>query len=214
MKRNLISTASAFVGTNVTHGNGVCAEMPILPKEPDIFPEDLLEQEHGPGESAKRWWSLYTLPRREKQLMRRLRGMAVSHYGPLVERRTCSPSGRARISHVPLFASYVFLRGDEDERYQALTTNCVSRCLSVGDGERLAHDLRQIQRLIRSNAPLTPESRLEPGMRVRIRSGSLVGLEGTVVNRRGAKRLLVVVHFLQQGASIQLEDFQVERIDD
>jgi len=188
--------------------------MPILPKEPDIFPDNLLHQEPEVGELAQRWWSLYTLPRREKQLMRRLRSMGVAHYGPLVQRRTSSPSGRVRTSHVPLFASYVFIRGDEESRYRAWTTRCVSRCLSVGDGERLAHDLRQIQCLIRSDAPLTPESRLEPGMRVRIRSGSLAGLEGTVVNRRGAKRLLVAVHFLQQGASIQLEDFQVERIDD
>ena len=45
------------------------------------------------------------------------------------------------------------------------------------------------------------------------RQCSLAGLEGTVIRRRGAERLLVVVEFLQQGASVQLDDFQVERID-
>jgi hypothetical protein len=45
---------------------------------------------------------------------------------------------------------------------------------------------------------------------VRIRTGPLAGMEGVVVKRRGGDRLLVVVKFLQQGASIQIEDFQVE----
>ena len=67
--------------------------------------------------------------------------------------------------------------------------------------------------LISSDAPLTPESRIEAGMRIRVRSGSLAGLEGVVIKRRGMQRLLVIVHFLQQGASVQLEDYQVERID-
>jgi hypothetical protein len=37
-----------------------------------------------------------------------------------------------------------------------------------------------------------------------------MGLEGTVVERRGEERLLIAVHFLQQGVSIQISDFQVE----
>ena len=187
--------------------------MPILPHEPDIFPEDLLHREDLVEDSAARWWALYTMPRREKQLMRGLRGMKVPHYGPMIKRRTRSPSGRVRMSHVPLFSGYVFIRGDEDHRHGALKTNCISRCLEVSDGEELVRDLRQIYHLIESDVPLTPESRIEPGMRVRIRSGSLLGMEGTVIQRRGGERLLVVVGFLQQGASVQLDDFQVERID-
>jgi len=187
--------------------------MPILPREPDIFPEDLLEEHRAVGGPGTTWWALYTMPRREKELVRRLRSMAVPHYCPLIRRRTRSPSGRVRVSYVPLFAGYVFALGDKDQRYGALTTNCVSRCLAVPDGEELAHDLRQIHRLVQSDAPLTAEARIEPGNRVRIRSGSLCGLEGTVIKRRGTERLLVVVTFLQKGASVQLDDFQVERID-
>ena len=38
----------------------------------------------------------------------------------------------------------------------------------------------------------------------------MAGLEGVVVKRRGKDWLLVAVQFLQQGASVMLEDFQVE----
>ena len=187
--------------------------MPILPREPDIFPQNLLEPDFLEQSAETGWWALYTLPRREKDLMRRLRAVEVGHYAPMVARKTKSPSGRVRKSHVPLFSGYVFLQGGEDQRYLALRTNCVSRCIWVDDSEGLVRDLQSIKRLIDSEAPLTPEARIEPGMRVRIRTGPMVGLEGTVVRRRGVERLLVVVEFLQQGASVQLDDFQVERID-
>jgi len=36
---------------------------------------------------------------------------------------------------------------------------------------------------------------------------------GTVIRRHGGDRLLIAVHFLQRGASVLLDDFQVERID-
>lgn len=186
--------------------------MPILPPEPDIYPEDLLTAAQPDVPEAK-WWALYTLPRREKDLMRRLHRMQIAFYGPMVKRRNRSPGGRVRMSQVPLFQGYVFLYGPEAARYQAVTTGCVSKCLEVVDGRQLAADLKQIHQLIGSDAPLTPEARLEPGMRVRIRSGPLMGLEGTVIKRHGAQRLLVVVHFLQQGVSMQMEDFQVEQIE-
>ncbi|MCE2725676.1 MAG: hypothetical protein LW698_02715 [Planctomycetaceae bacterium] len=47
---------------------------------------------------------------------------------------------------------------------------------------------------------------------VRVRTGALRGLEGTVVKRRGAERLVVAVRFLNQGASIELEDVDLERL--
>jgi transcriptional antiterminator RfaH len=184
--------------------------MPILPGEPDIFPAELLDESLACEAPTGPWWAMYTMARREKQLMRRLRALEIPYYAPLVHRRTRSPGGRVRDSYVPLFASYVFVQGGESERQQVLTTNCVSRCLSVPDGVQLVHDLRQIRQLIELDAPLTVEARIEPGRRVRVRSGSMAGLEGTVVQRRGREWLVVAVEFLGQGASVLLEDFQVE----
>jgi transcriptional antiterminator RfaH len=183
--------------------------MPILPLEPALFPEGLLD-EPSREDADTAWWAMYTLARREKELMRRLRGLGVGHYGPLVKHRSRSPGGRTRESYIPLFAGYVFVRGNPQHRQLALTTNCVSRCLEVPDSTRLIHDLRQIRQLIETEAPLTPEARIEPGRRVRVRSGSMAGVEGTVVKRRGKDWLVVAVEFLRQGASVLLEDFQVE----
>jgi transcriptional antiterminator RfaH len=182
--------------------------MPILPSEPDLFPAELFDQLE--AAAAGPWWAMYTLSRREKELMRRLRAMEISFYAPLVAHRTRSPGGRMRESFVPLFASYVFVHGDEEQRHRALSSNCVSRCLQVPDPARLVQDLEQIRRLIELGAPMSIESRIEPGRRVRVRSGPMLGIEGTVVKRRGKEWLVVAVEFLQQGASVLLEDFRVE----
>jgi transcription antitermination factor NusG len=184
--------------------------MPILPQEPDIFPNNLLSDET--VQQVDRWWAIYTLSRREKDLMRRLRKQGIYHYSPLIKRRSRSPSGRVRESYVPLFAGYVFLAGSEEHRYEAMKSNCISRCLEVDDPQRLIFDLRQIQQLVDSDAPLTPEARISPGALVRVRSGPLMGLEGVVIQRRGQQRLMVSIEFLQQGASVLIEDYQLEQI--
>jgi transcriptional antiterminator RfaH len=184
--------------------------MPILPPEPDLYPEQLLEATETLDIPDAQWWALYTMSRREKELMRRLRGMKVPFYGPLAPRRTRTANGRKRVSYNPLFPGYVFLFGDAEHRRLALTTNCISRVLPIPDGDDLVRDLRQVRQLILADAPLTPESRLTPGMRVRVRGGALGGLEGVVMKRRGKGRLLVAVEFLQQGASVALEDCEVE----
>ena len=132
--------------------------MPILSPETSLFPEGLLDRPEVGTQTDERWWALYSLPRHEKQLMRKLHALEASFYAPLVPKRSRSPQGRVRVSHVPLFSGYVFLYGDATRRHTALTTNCVSRCLEVSDGVELTNDLRRIRRMIEVGQPLTPEA--------------------------------------------------------
>jgi len=191
--------------------------MPILPRQRDVFPDDLLEDSaaqaiYGRAVGELGWVAFYTLSRREKDLMRKLEASTIPFYAPLVKRRMRSPSGRTRLSFVPLFPGYVFSLVDDDQRRTALATNTVARWLPIGDPAGFVSDLRNIKRLIATEQPLTPEALLEPGQPVRVRSGPLQGLEGTVVKRRGGERLVVAVRFLNQGASIELEDVDLERL--
>jgi transcriptional antiterminator RfaH len=185
--------------------------MPILKEEPSMYPEALLDA--APGDVAdRRWLALYTKARQEKSLARELFKYGIPFYLPLV-RKTTVTRGRKRTSLVPLFSGYVFLFGSEEERVRTLTTNRISRILVVEDPDQLVFDLRQLRQLIAANAPLTVESRLGPGQRVRVRQGPFAGLEGMVLKRRGETRLLVSINFLQQGASVEIDDFMLDPFD-
>ena len=190
--------------------------MPILPRETNIYPTNLLEEAVAELEAsdspARRWWAFYTRSRHEKQMMRKLHSLEVPFYTPLLQRRRKSPAGRVRHVFEPLFSNYVFVFGDEEARYSALTTNCVSKVIDVVDGLQLASELHQLQRFLETDVIVAPERKLIPGMRVRVRSGPLAGFEGTIVRREHETRLLVSVDFTQQGVSAQLDDCQVEEI--
>jgi transcriptional antiterminator RfaH len=154
---------------------------------------------------------LYTRSRQEKALARHLATHRVPFYLPLVK-RTHLQRGRKTSALHPLFGGYMFLYGDPHERVIALQSNRISQVLDVEDEEELRADLRQIRRLIAADAPLTVEQRLTAGQKVRIKGGSLAGVEGKVISRRGSERLLIAVNYLNQGVSIQIDDFLVEPI--
>lgn len=187
--------------------------MPLLPKEPDIFPDDLLDRDWTQCDPPPRWYAIYTIARREKALMRKLIEKSIPFYGPMIAKRTKFASGQSKTSYVPLFSNYVFLFGDGSHRQTALESNCISRVFEVPDGERLTADLRRVRLLIETGAPVTVEARLEPGMRVRVKTGSLQGQVGTIVRRKGKEHLVLSVDFLQQGASVTVDNLEVEPVD-
>ena len=184
--------------------------MPILATETTIYPENLLD-EVATSPSDRQWWAIYTKSRQEKALARQMLRSGIPFYLPLIAKENLI-RGRRVHSHVPLFGGYVFLFGTDQERVQCLTTNRISRILPVVDAEQLRADLLNIRLLIDSDAPLTVERRLLPGERVRIKGGSMMGLEGVVLTHWGRTRLLVAVSFLQQGVSVEIDGFLLEPI--
>lgn len=183
--------------------------MPILASEPSIFPEFLLDEP--PALEDRSWRVVYTKPNQEKALARELLQFEIPFYLPQIVKENWF-RGRSRCSFVPIFGGYVFLMTNEEERVQALTTNRIKQILPVTDQVELRDDLCNVRDLIDSGAPLTIESRLEKGDRVRIRAGSLAGLEGAVIRRERKSRLLISVRYLGSGISVEIDDHMVEPI--
>ncbi len=194
--------------------------MPILQPQPAFYPPTLLSRTPDADVEleitedcggARTWWAIYTRTRQEKALARKLYSYKVPFYLPMVPHEHVYRGRKVR-SYIPLFSNYMFMLGTEEERVIALTTNSVSRMLPVTDKEQLFHDLLSLHQLIDNGAPMTVEQRLQPGRAVRIKAGSLKGVEGIVVERRSGKRLLVAVNYIQQGISMAIEDFMLEPI--
>jgi transcriptional antiterminator RfaH len=187
--------------------------MPFLPPEPNTFPAELFAEENPDLRDGRQWWVLHTKPRQEKSLARQLLQSQVPFYLPLIERRSLI-RGRVMQSQVPLFPGYLFLLGQRDERVTALATNRVVHSLEVWDQRTLWDDLTQVHRLINTGAPITPEERLEPGALVEITRGPLAGLKGRIIRAASGKRFVVQVNFIQRGASVLIDDFNLIAIDE
>jgi transcriptional antiterminator RfaH len=182
--------------------------MPILPPEPAIFPEDLLNAQDQQVSFGRCWQVMHTRPRQEKSLARDLRFAGVPFYLPLIECRR-RLGRRAMTSYIPLFPGYLPVFADQEERIRALTTDRVVRPLAVPDQSEFLSDLRQIHKLISSGAPLRPEDRLVPGDRVVIRKGPLRGFEGVIHRSSSGRRFVIQIDFIQRGASVLLEDVDI-----
>jgi transcriptional antiterminator RfaH len=183
--------------------------VPLLPLEPFVFPNDLLGESEVAADCDSRWWVLHTRPRAEKTLARRLLQKQTPFFLPVCKRQW-RHQGRVQRSYVPLFPSYVFLQGDRNIVLRALETNLLVRVLPVEDQAQLQEDLRRVYYLIASDAPLTPEDRLQPGDWVEITSGPLAGLEGKILRRGKQLRFIVEVQFLQRGVSVEIEGWMIQ----
>jgi transcription antitermination factor NusG len=175
---------------------------------PCLHPVDLLS-DRGTAVENRSWWLAHTLPRQEKALAAALYSRDVGFYLPLVTRKSLS-RGRTRVAQIALFPGYVFVCGTEDDRLSVLKTNRVLTVRSVPDDARLRRDLLQFAEMIALGAPLLPEAKLTAGERVRVKSGPFRDQEGTVIRRNGKTRLLIAVDYLQQGASLEIDDCLLE----
>ena len=183
--------------------------MPVLPREELIFPNCLLTASR---DDSCRWWALYTKPRQEKALARDMLAREIPFFLPLAPRNLCV-RGQRMTSYVPMFPSYLFICASDEERTNCLTTNRVVQTIRVLDQGKLQDDLRQIHQLIENGSPLMLEPRLSPGRRVRVRSGKLMGMIGTVLEAKSRFRLMVSVDFLRQGVSLEIDEAMVEVLD-
>jgi transcriptional antiterminator RfaH len=186
--------------------------MPILPAEPDLYPDNLWQDGELRISPGWQWWCLHTKPRQEKAAARDLRRRQIRYYLPQVVREDRTPQGRKTRSIVPLFTSYLFLLGDARARLEALKGNRLVNVLEVADQEGLTRDLRQIHQMLSSGLLVTPEPTIPVGAKVRIDSGPLMGIEGVVIRRGKRDQFVASVEFLGRGATVNLEDWQVERI--
>jgi len=166
-----------------------------------------------PSELSGQWWVAHTKARNEKALAWDLAKAGIGYFLPLVPRVTIS-GGRKRRVLKPLFTSYVFFCGDEEARYQAMTTNRLCTVLASDDQALLTRELDQINLALQGEAELDPYPGLTAGCWARVTAGPFQGIEGRVLDWRGRARLLLQVSMLGQGASIEIEPDFLEPLAD
>lgn len=158
------------------------------------------------------WWVAHTRPRFEKVFAWDMLSYGIGYFLPLREKIIFS-GGRKHKVLVPLFSSYVFICGTENDRYRAIATNRLCHTIEVYDQEQLVSELSSIEKGLMSKAILDVYPNLTVGTRVRVISGPMMGIEGILIQRKdGQARMVLEVTILGHGALIEIDADLIEAI--
>jgi transcription antitermination factor NusG len=163
-------------------------------------------------ESAQ-WYAVHTKARHEKRVAERFEEKRVTTFLPLLT-RIHKWSDRLTKVQVPMFSCYAFVRVNQsaEQRLKVLRTPGVLGFVgSEGQGTPIPdEEIESLQTAIHENLPCLPHPFLTTGSRVRIRGGSLDGMQGILVGHAGEATLVVSVELLRRSVSIRVEGYDVE----
>jgi transcription antitermination factor NusG len=159
------------------------------------------------------WWAVYTRHQHEKAVAGMLSTKGLEVFLPLYDsiRRW---NDRSKILSFPLFPCYVFVRGGLNRRLQVVTTPGVHMILF--HGEHVATipeaEIDAIRRAVEGPIQVEPHPFLKCGERVRVKRGSLEGVEGVLVRKKNLLRLVLSVDMLAQSVAVEIDAADVEPV--
>ncbi len=160
------------------------------------------------------WYALYTRARHEKKVFESLMEKGVEAYVPMIMKVSQWKDRKKKIE-TPLFSSYVFVRIDLKDRFDALQTNGVIRIISFGGVPAAIPDwqIDQLKKVIAHPDTLELETYLREGDWVIITDGPFSGVRGILRELRNETRVVINIDGIFQSASFVVEKEFVEKIE-
>ncbi len=159
------------------------------------------------------WYAAYTSANHEKRVAAQLGVRAVEYFLPLYESVRRWKDRRVKLQ-LPLFPGYVFVWLALRDRLQVLQVPGVAKLVGF-NGVPAALPEGEIEAL---RASLADGVRAEPhpyltiGRRVRVKAGSLAGLEGILVRRKNRARFVISLDLIQKSVAVEVDANEVEAI--
>lgn len=152
----------------------------------------------------------HTRPRREKKLVEFCQRQSIAATLPCVD-SAHKYRGKTVVFRKPLFPGYVFLRLEPESRQTVRQNEHVANLLEVFDQQTFDQQLQDILSALETNLEVRLAPSVGEGMRVRIKTGPLQGLEGWVEKRYGMTTVLLRLDFINQAAAVKIDaDMLVE----
>jgi transcription antitermination factor NusG len=159
------------------------------------------------------WWALYTRHQHEKAVAEMLAAKGLQVFLPLYQSQRRWKDRRVMLS-LPLFPCYLFVRGAARRRTQVVTTPGVQMIICRGEDPAAIPEveIEAIRRSLEGNRRVEPHPYLKCGQRVRVKRGSLEGLEGVLVRKKNLCRLVLNVEMLAQSVGVEIDAADVETV--
>ncbi len=165
-------------------------------------------------EKGKKWYAVYTKPRSEKLVHRRLIETGINSYLPL-QKTLKQWSDRKKFVEVPLLSSYVFVYIDLTRYDVVLKTPGVVKFICF-EGRAVAIPQREIDVLrliIESNTDVEINNfEFSPGNHVEVVFGALKGLRGELLQSGVKNRFLVRIDSINQNILLNIPDKYLQSI--
>jgi transcription antitermination factor NusG len=161
------------------------------------------------------WYAIYTRPRHEKWIAQQLQDKRVITFLPLLQQIHRWSDRQSKVE-VPLFSCYAFVRIAQmpEERLKVLLTPGVLGFVGhERQGTPIPDDqVENLRTTMSEKIPCALHPFVSVGKRVRIRGGSLDGVEGILVRQGIAQSLVVSVELLRRSISIRIEGYDIELV--
>ena len=152
------------------------------------------------------WYGIRTKSNHERVAAAVLQNKGYEHYLPVYRRRQ-RWSDRIVETDRPLFPGYVFCRFDARKRFPIVSTPGVVSVVGFGNEPAPISDseIDAVRAVLRSGLAAEPCPFLREGQRIRVRRGSLEGLEGILLKKKSDWRIVVSVAMLQRSVAVEID---------
>ena len=159
------------------------------------------------------WYAIQTHSWYEKRVRDQLTTKAITTFLPLWQQRR-RWTDRVKVMEVPLFRSYLFGYFTFQHKFDVLTTVGVARLVSCNGAPVPIPEaqIEAVRLLVTHQLRYDPHPSLVEGMRVRVTHGLLAGVEGILVLKKSAARLLIQIEFIQQAVAVDIDSTAVQSL--
>ena len=166
-----------------------------------------------PRDAEVRWYAAYTCANHEKRVAQQLRIRDVEYFLPLF----CSVRrwiDRRVTLDLPLFPGYVFVHIALRDRLQVQTVAGVARFVGFDSTPAVLPDdeINSLRASLGSGALAEPHPYIVPGRQVRVVRGPLAGLDGVLLRRKGAVRLVISIELIHRSVAMDVDAVDVEPV--
>ena len=153
----------------------------------------------------KNWIAVYTKSRHEQIVVNELNKKNIESYCPMLKERR-QWSDRKKWVYFPLFRSYVFANIEIKENIYVLQTIGVNKIVKFQEKISIIPDqvIDNIKNIIEGGYNVEQTDYFIKGDEVRVVSGPLKGLDGVVLDLRGANKIIIKIEAIQQAFSVEI----------
>lgn len=161
----------------------------------------------------RKWYAVFTAPQHEKSVLKQLDLREIESFLPTYETlRVWKNRQRVKLT-LPLFPTYLFVRVNDRERVKVLQSPGVLQI--VGNHRETASIPDSDVEFLRASCRcerIEPYRELLVGEKVRIKSGLMEGVQGTLVRKNTSLRFVLTLELINQHASVQIDAEDLEPV--